>query len=231
MRKWRFLLWLGAALLAVFLLGSLTVVFLTRTSTSTSALRGPITHVVVTSERGAVTIQSGPAGQANVITQRRYLFAAPVVSEQLNAGTLTITESCSMMSFISCSANFTVTVPARAAVTATAQRGLLTVTGMTGSVYSNSESGAFVYNGKSPSVTAYSLDGNITLHFTAPPYFVHARTETGNTLVAVPPAAYAINANSGIGTHEVVGLVSVPSSHRSIYASSGDADAKVIAAQ
>jgi len=230
-RKWRFLVWLGAALLAVFVLGSLTVVLFTRTSNSTTSFRGPITRVVVTNERGAVTIQAGPAGQATVATHRRYLFAAPRVSEQLSNGTLTVTENCSMMSFISCSANFTITAPAGAAVNATAQRGLLTVTGMRASVYSNSESGAFAYTGASPSVTAYSLEGNISLHFTAPPRFVHARTETGNTLVVLPPAAYAINANSGIGTHEVVGLVSVPSSHRTIYASSGNSDAKVMATQ
>jgi hypothetical protein len=228
-RKLRFLIWLGIALVIVFVLGALTVVAFTRTTTSTATLRGPVTHVVVTSERGAVTIVPGPAGQATVTAAKRYVFASPAISEQLSNGTLTITANCPMMAFISCSTNFTITAPPGAQVTATAQRGLLTVTGMTGKVYSNSESGSFIYRGRSPSVTAYSLNGNITLRFDAPPRFVHARTETGNTLVALPPAAYAINANSGIGTHEIVGLTSVPASPRSIYASSGNADAKVIA--
>jgi len=78
-------------------------------------------------------------------------------------------------------------------------------------------------------VTAYSLNGDIALTFSAPPTYVHARTETGTTTVTVPNAAYAISAISGAGTHEVVGLVSYPKSPRSIYASSGDGVVKVVA--
>ncbi len=228
MRNWRIFAWLGAAIVVVFVLGALTVVAFTRTSTTTQTFSGPIRKVMVTSERGAITIRRGPAGGTTVVDQKRYVFSAPHVSATLDAGVLTITSSCPMMAFISCSANFTITAPPGVAVNATAQRGLLTVAGITGTVYSNSENGDFIYSGSSPAVTGYSLNGDITIRFAAPPRHVHARTETGNVLVALPRAAYAIDANSGIGTHEVIGLTSVRGASRGIYASSGDGDAKVI---
>jgi len=157
------------------------------------------------------------------------VFTGPTVTEQLADGTLTVRSNCPLMAFISCSADVTITAPAGTPVNATAQRGLLTVSGMTGSVYSNSDSGSFVYTGASPSVTAYSLNGDITLSFSARPRYVHARTETGTATVTVPPGAYAIDANSGAGSHAVVGLVSVANSPRTVYASSGDGVAKVVA--
>lgn len=229
MRKWRFIGYLAAAIAVVFILGALTIVALTRTTHQRRTFAGPITKILVNTERGSVTIQAGPPGAATVAVEKRYVFSAPSVTEQLANGTLTVLANCPLMAFISCSANFTITAPAATPVSATAQRGLLTVTGMTGSVYSNSDSGSFVYAGRSPSVTAYSLNGNITMSFSAPPTSVHARTETGIASVTVPKAAYAIDANSGAGSHEVIGLVSVATSPRSIYASSGDGVAKVVA--
>lgn len=228
MRNWRIFVWLGAAVVLVFVLGALTVVAFTRTTTSTQTFNGPVHKIMVTSERGAVTIRRGPASGVSVVDQKRYVFSSPHVTAVLDGGVLTITASCPMMAFISCSANFTITAPPGVAVNATAQRGLLTVAGITGSVYSNSESGNFIYSGASPSVTGYSLNGDIAIRFTAPPRHVHVRSETGKVLVALPRGAYAIDANSGIGTHEVVGLTSVAGSSRGIYASSGDGDAKVI---
>lgn len=228
-RKWRFIGYLAAAIVVVFLMGALLIVVFTETTNHTTTFTGPIKNIVVNTERGSVTIRSGPAGVATVADQKRYVFTGPSVTEQLSKGTLTVLSNCPLMAFISCSADFTITAPAGTPINATAQRGLLTVSGMTGTVYSNSDSGSFVYTGPSPSVTAYSLNGNITLTFSAPPTYVHARTETGVTTVTVPPGAYAINANSGAGTHSVVGLVSVPKSPRSIYASSGDGAANVAA--
>ncbi len=228
MRKWRFFGYLAAAIVVVFIMGAVLIVVFTQTTNQTSTFAGPINNIVVNTERGSVTIRNGPAGVATVADQKRFVFTGPSVTERLSKGTLTVLANCPMLAFISCSADFTITAPAGTPINATAQRGLLTISGMTGSVYSNSDTGNFVYTGPSPSVTAYSLNGNITLTFSAPPTFVHARTETGVTTVTLPKAAYAINANSGAGTHEVIGLVSSPKSPRSIYASSGDGDARVV---
>jgi hypothetical protein len=228
-RKWRFIVYLAGAIAVVFILGALTIVVFTRTTHQTRTFAGPVTKVVVNTERGSVTIHSGAPGAATVAVAKKYVLSGPTVTETLADGTLTVLANCPLMAFISCSADFTITAPASTPITATAQRGLLTITGMTGSVYSNSDSGSFVYSGSSPSVTAYSLNGDITLRFAAPPTYVHARTETGTATVTLPKAAYAIDANSGAGSHAVVGLVSVPKSPRSIYASSGDGVAKVLA--
>jgi len=228
-RTWRFIAYLAGAIVVVFALGALTIVAFTRTTRQGESFTGHVSKLVVNTERGSVTIRNGPPGTATVSVEKKYVFTGPAVTEQLSNGTLTVLANCPLLAFISCSADFTITAPASTPINATAQRGLLTVTGMTGSVYSNSDSGSFVYTGTSPSVTAYSLNGNITMTFSAPPSYVHARTETGVTTITVPHGAYAINANSGAGAHEVVGLVSVPRSPRSIYASSGDGVAKVVA--
>jgi len=226
-RKWRFLLWLAGALLVVFILGALMIVAFTRTTHESRSFSGKITKIVVVSERGTVTVQPGPANQVTVQYQRKFVFTGPVVDSSVSAGVLTVTAKCPFMAFISCSADFEITVPSATAVNATAQRGLLTVDGITGSVYSNSESGDFLYQGASQSVTAYSLNGNITARFTQPPHFVHARSETGRVLVVLPKSAYQLTAQSGIGTHEVIGLSSVASSPHTVYASSGDSDARI----
>jgi hypothetical protein len=228
-RTWRFIGYLAAAIVVVFLLGALMVVAFTRTTHQSSTFAEPITKIVVNSERGAVTIRNGPAGTVSVATEKRFVFTGPVVTEKVTNGTLTILSSCPMMAFISCSANFTITAPPGTAVDGTVQRGLLSVIGITGTVYSNADSGSFDYSGTSPSVTAYTLNGDVAMTFTAPATYVHARTETGVVTITVPPGAYAINANSGAGSHEVIGLVSNPKSPRSIYASSGDGVAKVVA--
>ncbi len=228
-RKWRFIAYLAGAIVVVFVLGALTIVAFTRTTHQGKTFTAHVTKLVVDTERGSVTIRNGPPGATTVSVEKKFVFTGPAVTEQLSNGTLTVLANCPLLAFISCSADFTIIAPASTPITATAQRGLLTVTGMTGSVYSNSDSGSFVYTGTSPSVTAYSLNGNITMTFSAPPSYVHARTETGITTVTVPHAAYAIDANSAAGAHEVVGLVSVPRSPRSIYASSGDGAAKVVA--
>jgi len=228
-RKWRFFGYLAAAVAVVFILGAVTIVAFTRTTHQSTTFAGPISKILINTERGSVTIHNGPPGTVTVASEKRFVFTGPTVTEQVSNGTLTVLANCPLMAFISCSADFTITAPAATPINATAQRGLLTVIGMTGSVYSNSDSGSFVYTGTSPSVTAYSLNGDIALTFSAPPTYVHARTETGTATVTVPNAAYAINANSGAGTHEVVGLVSYPKSPRSIYASSGDGVVKVVA--
>jgi hypothetical protein len=226
-RNWRFLLWLGAALVAVFVLGALTIVAFTRTTHESRRFTGHITKVMVVSERGAVSVRPGPANQATVAYQRKFVFTGPVVDTSVSAGILTVTAKCPFMAFISCSADFQITVPAGVAVDATAQRGLLTVDGITGRVFSNSESGSFLYRGTSQSVTAYSLNGDITARFLSPPHFVHARSETGRVLVVIPQNPYRLTAESGIGTHEIIGLTPVPSSPHTVYASSGDNDARI----
>jgi hypothetical protein len=227
-RKWRFLVWLFGALVVVFILGALTIVAFTQTTHESRSFTGRITKIVVVSERGAITVQPGPPDQVTVAYQRKFVFTGPAVHTAVAGGVLTVTANCPFMAFISCSANFTITAPQGVDVNATAQRGLLTVTGITGTVYSNSESGSFAYSGAAASVTAYSLNGNISARFTRPPRFVHARSETGRVLIVVPRSRYRVTAESGIGTHEVIGLVSVASSPRTIYASSGDNDARIV---
>jgi hypothetical protein len=228
-RNWRVIGYLAAAVVVVFILGALTIVAFTRTTHQSKTFADRITKIVINSERGAATIRNGPPGTVTVATEKRFVFTGPAVTEKVSNGTLTILATCPMTAFISCSANFTITAPADTAIDGTAQRGLLAVSGITGTVYSNSDSGSFAYAGTSPSVTAYSLNGNIAMTFSAPPTSVHARTETGTAIITVPVGAYAIDANSGAGSHAVVGLVSEPKSPRSIYASSGDGVAKVVA--
>ncbi len=225
--KSRFVIILAVAFAVLFVLGSLAVVGLTQTTHHTQTFSGPISKIIVTTDRGAVTVRSGSGDAVTVDADRRFVVDGSDVTESLSGGVLSVLSNCPMMAFISCSTNFTVTAPPHTDIQATAQRGLLTVTGMTGTVYSNSESGDFVLTGPTASVTAYSLEGTIAVTFTHPPSFVHLRSETGDVTVTLPSGAYAIDANTGIGSASVTWLVSDRGSARSIYASSGSARALV----
>ena len=221
MGKLRFIGILAGALVLVFVLGSLVVVIFTRTTHETRTFSGRISKIIVTTDRGAVTVRSGPESGITVADEKRFVFYGPDITESVTNGVLSVLANCPMMAFVSCSTNFTITAPPHTDVEATAQRGLLTVLGMAGAVYSNSESGDFALTGPALSVTAYSLEGAIATAFTQPPRFVHLRSETGNVTLTLPPARYAITANSGIGTSTVTGLVSEAGAGRSVYASSG----------
>lgn len=225
--KLRFVVVLAVALAVVFVLGVLAVVALTRTTHQTQTFAGPISKIIVTTDRGAVTVRGGSGSVVRVVADKRLVVYGSDVTESVHGGVLSVLSNCPMMAFISCSTNFTITAPPGTDIQATAQRGLLTVTGMTGSVSSNSESGDFVLAGPTPSVTAYSLEGTIAVTLTKPPSFVHLRSETGDVTATLPPGAYAINANSGIGSASVTGLVSHRGAARSIYASSGSGRALV----
>ena len=219
--KFRFVGVILAIVVMVFVIGSLVVVALTQTTHQTQTFAGPISKIIVTTDRGAVTVRGGSGAGVTVHVDKRYVITGSDVSESVSNGVLSVLANCPMMAFISCSANFTITAPPHTDIQATAQRGLLTVAGMTGPVYSNSENGSFVLDGSTPSVTAYSLEGSISLNLTTAPTLVHVRSETGGVTVIVPPATYAITANSGVGTTSVEGLVSHPQASRTIYASSG----------
>jgi hypothetical protein len=225
--KWRFIGVLAVLVVLVFLLGSLVVVGLNRTTTQTRTFGGPITKIVATADRGSITITGSPRTDVTVVTRRRFVMTGPDVSYSLSGGVLTISSSCPMMAFISCSANLTIAAPAGTAVVGTAQRGLLAVAGITGTVFSNSESGDFALTGATSSVTAYSLNGRITVRLTRPPQKVHLRSETGNVTLTLPPGDYAIDANTGIGTASITGLTSHPGASQSIYVSSGSGAARV----
>lgn len=227
--KWKFIGVLVILAAAVFIAGAIVVVVLNDTSNSSRTFSGPITKIILTTDRGAITVDGVPGDRISVEVQRHFVAYGPDVTESVSGGVLSVLSNCPMVAFIACSANFTVNAPAGVSIDATAQRGLLTVNNMTGTVYSNAESGDLLLTGPTASVTGYTLDGQLTAHFTAPPRYVHLRSETGNVTVTLPAAAYDIDANSGVGTAKVTGLVSHHGASHSIYASSGSGTALVTA--
>lgn len=227
MTKWRFIGVLAGLIGAVFVAGAIVVVVLNDTTHSSATFPGRITKIILTTDRGAITVDGVPGTRVTVQVERHFVAYGPDVTESVSGGVLSVLSNCPMMAFIACSANFTVQAPPGVAIDATAQRGLLTVDGMTGTVYSNAESGDLLLTGPTASVTGYTLDGQLVAQFTAPPRYVHLRSETGNVTVTLPPGAYDIDANSGIGTAKVSGLTSHHGASHSVYASSGSGTALV----
>jgi hypothetical protein len=211
-----------AAIAAMFVAGSLLVVALSTTSTTTRTYTTPIREIVASTERGAIAITAVPGAHlVTVASREKKVIWGPVVTERLTNGILTLTATCPLSAFISCSSDFVITAPPGIAVRGTAQRGLFAVNGMAGTVYSNSENGAFRYRGASPSITAYSLEGVIDAVSTAPPNFVHLRSETANVTLTVPPGVYNTVVTSGTGIAHIDGITPHPHSHRSLTVSSG----------
>ena len=176
----------------------------------------------MSTERGAIAVTAAPGAHLiTVASRQKKVIWGPVVTETLTNGILTLTATCPLSAFISCSSDFVISAPPGIAVHGSAQRGLLAVNGMSGTIYSNSENGAFTYRGASHSITAYSLEGVIDVVSTTPPNFVHLRSETANVNLTVPAGVYNAVVTSGTGIAHTYGIMSHPHSHRSLTVSSG----------
>jgi hypothetical protein len=189
-----------------------------------------VTAVQLFAPSAQVRIFAGQDGQAAVTEDLRWVVAKPVVTQQYDprTGTLTVSASCDGLKFLGgdgggCDVELDIEVPATASVHAVTDSGSTTVSALTGNVDVQTASGDIELNGLagpilaraaggsidatsllSDQVSAQAWSGSVQLDFARPPSRVSARVTVGVVNIQVPRGSrYRVTAATSSGGRSV----------------------------
>ena len=194
-----------AGLLGLVGLGATGVVsgFFQQSRTTTTPLTDVVTALDVETGTGDVTVEVAPAGTpVRVTASRHWAFAEPTLTTTVDRGTLRLRSRCRAAVFGGCSVDWTVSIPADAAVRASTGTGDVRVDGSRGALSVSTGTGdvALLALG-SRTVGVQTGTGDVRLRFVAVPDQVSVTTGTGDVDARVPgTATYAVTGDSGPGS-------------------------------
>ena len=195
-----------AGLVGLVGLGATGIVsgFFQQTRTTTSPLTQVVMALDVETGTGDVTVEVAPAGTpVRVTAARHWAFAEPTVTTTVDRGTLRLRSSCrAAVVFGGCSVDWTVSIPADAAVRASTGTGDVRVDGSRGALSVSTGTGDVALLGLgSGTVGVRTGTGDVRLRFLAVPDQVTVSTGTGDVDARVPgTATYAVTGDSGPGS-------------------------------
>jgi hypothetical protein len=207
-------------------LGALTVVGWLgyRTETQTQVYRQPITELKIDLGTGNLTLAPGSDNTVTVTRRLHWSFRKPTFEERWDGQQLTVTQNCTgfFAPGPNCGVDYTVQVPAGITVQAVTDTGDINVrdihgpldlqtstgdvsaTGASADLTVRSNTGDVLVAGASAHVDASTNTGNVTLHLTAPPQAVSARSDTGDVMITVPQGGvYKVQTNVDTGDANV----------------------------
>jgi hypothetical protein len=166
---------------------------------------GPVRSVQVASGAGSIVVK-GTSGA--VVADERVGNSMVPAPHKLSGGTLTVGSHNGSNSYY-------VQVPRSASVSATAARGAIQLTSLTGQVQATAASGTISGQDLSAkNATFSSHSGGIDTSFAAPPKNISATAQTGSVIIRVPRgASYQVNAHSGRGASQVMVPKSASAQH------------------
>lgn len=168
---------------------------LTTDSTVTQSVRA----INLTNAAGTVSVH---AGGSVVVIHRKvdYHFShQPTPGQTLSNGTLTLTSGCT-----DCAISYDLTVPASVGLTIENDAGSVTLTGVSGQLDIQTNTGKVTGTGiGSPVAKVTDSAGPIELGFVRAPGQVTAQDEAGAVTVTVPGGPYRVNASSSAGKSSV----------------------------
>ncbi len=170
----------------------------THKSTTVYRVSAPVSTMIVTSHAGDVTVIGG--GSVTSITQQAdYSSTPPVTIRSISGKTLTVTYACPVQ--LVCGVAYVIRVPRDVAVEATAGAGAIRLTGLAGRVTAKADVGFITATGLTGASVSLTNDvGGISATFTAAPATVEARTRIGAITLRVPnSASYKVMVDDHIG--------------------------------
>ena len=184
----------------------------------------PVSTVIVTSHVGNVTVTGGSGPTISVTQQVDYSRTPPTTTRTVSGKTLTVTYSCPAQ--IVCGVAYTLGVPRTVAVQATAGAGSIRLAGLAGNVTAKADVGLISATGLTgASVSLITSVGAINAAFAAAPATVQATARVGAITLRVPgTASYQVSADAHIGK----AAVSVPQSASSAHAITATTDVGAI---
>jgi hypothetical protein len=171
----------------------------THRATAVYAIASPVTALVVTSRVGNVTVTGAGGSTASVTEEITYTSKPPVTTRSVSGGTLTVGYSCPVE--LVCAVVYHIRVPRTAAVQVTANAGRIALAGLAGQVTAKADAGIITATGLTGASVSLTTDvGAITADFAAAPVTIAALTRIGAITLRVPSAAsYMVIANASFG--------------------------------
>jgi hypothetical protein len=168
-------------------------------STVVHQISSPVSALVVTSRVGNVTVTGGSGSTASVTEEITYTSKPPVTTRSVSGGTLTVGYSCPVE--LVCAVVYHIRVPRTAAVQVTANAGEIVLSGLAGRVTAKADAGLITATGLTGASVSLTTDvGAITADFAAAPATIAAVTRIGAITLRVPSAAsYMVIANASFG--------------------------------
>jgi hypothetical protein len=172
-----------------------------------------VTTLVIKGGSGSIDVTGSNRGTIGVSQHASYGKTPPTATHVVSGTTLTLSYACP--SEFVCGVSYDVQVPRGVAVTVSTAAGPITLTSLAGPVSAQTSAGLITAIGlSSPTATLKSNAGGIDATFSAAPSSVHATTNVGPILLAVPgSAAYQINTHAYIGSSTVTVPKSAVSPH------------------
>jgi DUF4097 and DUF4098 domain-containing protein YvlB len=193
--------------LAVGALAVLNFVF-DKKKTTSLAISGKITEIVVKSDSGDVDVASG-GGRVEVRQTQHYVVKKPKLKQKIEGGVLTLDVDCDIP-VLKCYSDLKLTVPDGIKVTVKTDSG---------------DVGVALKNGTA--IDARSDSGDVNVNVGGHPLKIVAKTDSGDVDVAVPAGHYAIDAKTDSGDVKTDGVTNTAKSPKSIEAKSDSGDVKV----
>jgi hypothetical protein len=196
----------------------------THKATAVYQISVPVSTVIVTSHAGSVAVTGGSGPGISVTEQVTYSRTRPVTSRAVSGQTLTVGYTCPTE--IVCTVSYVLRVPRTVAVQATAAAGSIRLAGLAGSVTAKADVGLISATGLTgASVSLITSVGAINAAFAAAPTTVQATARVGAITLRVPgTASYQVSADAHIGK----AAVSVPQSASSAHAITATTDVGAI---
>jgi hypothetical protein len=171
----------------------------THRSTVVHRISSPVSALVVTSRVGNVTVTGTRGSTASVTEEITYTSKPPVTTRSVSGGTLTVGYTCPVE--LVCAVVYHIRVPRTAAVQVTANAGEIVLSGLAAQVTAKADAGLITATGLTgASVTLTTDVGAITADFAAAPVTIDAVTRIGAITLRVPSAAsYMVIANASYG--------------------------------
>jgi hypothetical protein len=206
-------LWYGLATLVVVVVVGLSATFvvgLLLQQRATGVHTYPhdvVTAVDVDAPGAAVTVQPGPAGQAQVTQNLRWFSSRPHVYQRFDphTGMLSVQADCKNAKFVTgfgigaeCSVQLTISVPPTASVHAVSDSGATIVKQMSGPVDVQASSGSIEVDDLSGPVSVRATSGSITANALLSAQVMATATSGAIRLdFAAPPATVTAGVTSG----------------------------------
>ena len=232
---------IGIVVVALLVVGAVVTAVLLGTGRSTIDTSESVeagSSIDVDIPNGTLVLLAGDDENVTVAVEGRYLFEEPRVRLETNGGVTRIDGGCPtiMPMSMACSVTVTITVPSESPVTIVGTNGAITATGLTGDLDFGTTNGSIAVAGsagtldlrttngavsitdsESTTVAASTVNGSISLDFTASPADVDAAVTNGSITIVVPDEEpYAIDIDTVNGGTDIVKVVNDPQAERSI---------------
>jgi hypothetical protein len=189
----------------------------THRTTTTYQVSTPVSTVVVVGHTGNVTVTGGSGPSISVTQQADYSSMPPTTTRTISGNTLTVTYSCPTQ--VVCGVAYTLDVPRGAAVQVSTGAGTVRLSGLAGSVTARADVGLISATGLTGASASLSTNvGAISASFAAAPATVQASANVGAITLHVPgTASYKVTADAHVGK-ATVSTAQDPSSAHAITA-------------